>query len=84
MTARTHGVVVLGVEGHVVDVEVHIAPGLVGTTIVGLPDTAVGESRDRAKAAVQNSGCRWPDMKVTVGLSPAALHKRGPMLDLAI
>lgn len=74
----------LGVEGHVVDVEVHIAPGLVGTTIVGLPDTAVGESRDRAKAAVQNSGCRWPDMKVTVGLSPAALHKRGPMLDLAI
>lgn len=84
MTARTRGVVVLGVEGHVVDVEVHISAGLVGTTIVGLPDTAVGESRDRARAAVQNSGCRWPDMKITVGLSPASLHKRGPMLDLAI
>lgn len=84
MTARTRGVVVLGVEGHVVDVEVHISSGLVGTTIVGLPDTAVGESRDRARAAVQNSGCRWPDMKITVGLSPASLHKRGPMLDLAI
>lgn len=84
MTARTRGVVVLGVEGHVVDVEVHISHGMVGTTIVGLPDTAVGESRDRARAAIQNSGCTWPERKITIGLSPASLHKRGPMLDLAI
>lgn len=84
MTAHTCGVVVLGVEGHVVDVEVHISHGMVGTTIVGLPDTAVGESRDRARAAIQNSGCTWPERKITIGLSPASLHKRGPMLDLAI
>ncbi|NDB18981.1 MAG: ATP-binding protein, partial [Actinobacteria bacterium] len=84
MTARTCGVVVLGVEGHVIDVEVHISHGMVGTTIVGLPDTAVGESRDRARAAIQNSGCSWPERKITIGLSPASLHKRGPMLDLAI
>lgn len=84
MTAHTHGVVVFGVEGHVIDVEVHVSAGLVGTTIVGLPDTAVAESRDRARAAILNSGCSWPDAKITVGLSPASLHKRGPTLDVAI
>lgn len=84
MTARTHGVIVFGVEGHLIDVEVHVSAGMVGTTIVGLPDTAVAESRDRARAAVLNSGCAWPDAKITVGLSPASLHKRGPTLDLAI
>ncbi|MEY5144753.1 MAG: hypothetical protein RL745_114 [Actinomycetota bacterium] len=84
MTAHTHGVIVFGVEGHVIDVEVHVSAGLVGTTIVGLPDTAVAESRDRARAAILNSGCSWPDAKITVGLSPASLHKRGPTLDVAI
>ena len=84
MTAHTHGVVVFGVEGHVIDVEVHVSAGLVGTTIVGLPDAAVAESRDRARAAILNSGCSWPDAKITVGLSPASLHKRGPTLDVAI
>jgi magnesium chelatase family protein len=84
MTAVTRGVVILGVEGHIVDVEVDRHDGLPGTTIVGLPDTAVGEARDRARAAVINSGCRWPDGRLTVALSPASLHKRGSTLDLAI
>jgi magnesium chelatase family protein len=84
MTALTRGVVILGVEGHIVDVEVDRHDGLPGTTIVGLPDTAVGEARDRARAAIINSGCRWPDGRLTVALSPASLHKRGSTLDLAI
>ena len=58
--------------------------GLPGMSIVGLADTAVGEARDRVRAAVLNSGARWPEMRITVGLSPASLHKRGSGLDLAI
>lgn len=84
MTARTHGVVVIGVEGHLVTVEVDTHPGLPGMTIVGLPDTAVGEARDRAKAAIINSGGRWPEGRITVALSPASFPKRGSSLDLAI
>lgn len=84
MTARTHGVVVLGVEGHMVDVEVDHHPGLPGMTIVGLPDTAVGEARDRARAAIVNSGGRWPEGRITVALTPASFPKRGSSLDLPI
>lgn len=84
MTARTHGVVILGVEGHLVDVEVDLHQGLPGVTIVGLPDTAVGEARDRARSAIVNSRCAWPEGRITVALSPAALHKRGSTLDLSI
>lgn len=84
MTCITHGVVVIGVEGHVIEVEVDEHNGMPGTTIVGLPDTAVGEARDRVRAATVNSGCQWPERRITVALSPAALHKRGSTLDLAI
>ncbi len=82
--ARAHGVVISGVEGHLVKVEAHLSSGLPGMSIVGLADTAVGESRDRVRAAVQNSGATWPQRRITVGLSPASLHKRGSGLDLAI
>ncbi len=82
--ARVHGVVVSGVEAHVVEVEAHLSAGLPGMSIVGLADTAVGEARDRVRAAVLNSGARWPERRITVGLSPASLHKRGSGLDLAI
>lgn len=82
--ARVHGVVVCGVEAHVVEVEAHLSAGLPGMSIVGLADTAVGEARDRVRAAVLNSGARWPERRITVGLSPASLHKRGSGLDLAI
>jgi magnesium chelatase family protein len=72
------------VDAHLVEVEAHLSSGLPGMSIVGLADTAVGEARDRVRAAVLNSGARWPQVRITVGLSPASLHKRGSGLDLAI
>jgi len=82
--ARTHSVALVGVTGHVVEVEVDIANGLVGMILVGLPDTALREARDRIHAAIVNSGEEWPYRKITVGLSPASLPKRGSWFDLAI
>jgi len=82
--ARTHSVALVGVHGHVVEVEADIANGLVGMILVGLPDTALREARDRIRAAIVNSGEEWPQRKITVGLSPASLPKRGSWFDLAI
>jgi magnesium chelatase family protein len=82
--ARTSSVALVGVTGHVVEVEVDIANGLVGMILVGLPDTALREARDRIRAAITNSGEQWPQRKITVGLSPASLPKRGSWFDLAI
>lgn len=82
--ARVYSAVVVGVRAHLVEVEAHLAPGLPGLTLVGLADTAVNESRDRVRAAVANSGLKWPGTRITVGLSPAGLPKRGPGLDLAV
>jgi magnesium chelatase family protein len=82
--ARTHSVALVGVEGHLVEVEVDIAQGLPMTILVGLPDTALREARDRIRAAIVNSAEKWPQSKITVGLSPASLPKRGSGFDLAI
>ena len=82
--ARTYSVALVGVTGHVVEVEADIANGLVGMILVGLPDTALREARDRIRAAIVNSGEEWPQRKITVGLSPASLPKRGSWFDLAI
>ena len=82
--ARTSSVALVGVTGHVVEVEVDIANGLVGMILVGLPDTALREARDRIHAAIVNSDEDWPHRKITVGLSPASLPKRGSWFDLAI
>jgi magnesium chelatase family protein len=82
--ARTSSVALVGVTGHVVEIEVDIANGLVGMILVGLPDTALREARDRIRAAIVNSGEQWPQRKITVGLSPASLPKRGSWFDLAI
>ena len=82
--ACTSSVALIGVTGHVVEVEVDIANGLVGMILVGLPDTALREARDRIRAAIVNSGEQWPQRKITVGLSPASLPKRGSWFDLAI
>jgi len=82
--ARTASVALVGVTGHVIEVEVDIANGLVGMILVGLPDTALREARDRIRAAIVNSGEQWPQRKITVGLSPASLPKRGSWFDLAI
>ena len=74
----------VGVDGHLVEVEADIASGLPATILVGLPDTALREARDRIRAAIVNSGESWPGSKITVGLSPATLPKRGSGFDLAI
>jgi magnesium chelatase family protein len=82
--ARAFSVALVGVQGHLVEVEADIASGLPATILVGLPDTALREARDRIRAAIVNSGESWPAAKITVGLSPAALPKRGSGFDLAI
>jgi magnesium chelatase family protein len=82
--ARTYSIALVGVQGHVVEVEVDIANGLPAMILVGLPDTALREARDRIRAAIGNSDEHWPQRKITVGLSPASLPKRGSWFDLAI
>src|SRR5487761_226348 len=82
--ARTHSVAIVGVEGHLIEVEADIAQGLPMTILIGLPDTALREARDRIRAAIVNSGESWPQQKITVGLSPASLPKRGSWFDLSI
>ncbi len=81
---RTRAVSLLGLTGHVVDVEAHLAPSLPGFSLVGLPDAALAEARDRVRAAVTSSGLPWPNRRITVNLSPAALPKAGSGFDLAI
>lgn len=82
--ARAWSVSLVGVQGHLVEVEVDLAQGLPGLTLIGLPDASLQEARDRIRAAVVNSGQSWPARRITVGLSPASLPKRGSGFDLAI
>lgn len=73
-----------GLDGARVSVEIHVANGLPGFTIVGLPDTSCREARDRVRAAIESSGLEWPMRRVTVNLAPGGLRKVGAGLDLAI
>ncbi len=82
--ATTRAVGLLGLAGHLVEVQAHIAASVPGFVLVGLPDAALSESRDRVRAAITSSGLRWPQRKITVNLSPAALPKSGSGFDLAI
>ena len=82
--ALCHSVALLGLDGFVVEVEADLAQALPGLSITGLPDAALNEARDRVKAAVMNSGIPWPNKRITLGLSPAALPKRGSAFDLAL
>jgi magnesium chelatase family protein len=74
----------VGVEGQLVTVEVHVSSGLPTYTLVGLPDTAVRESRERVRAAVLSSELAWPSHRITVNLAPGAVRKHGAGLDLAV
>src|SRR5436853_4155347 len=74
----------LGVEGRPVSIEVHVANGLPAFNVVGMPDPAVRESRDRVRAALASSGIAWPMKRVTVNLAPGGVRKGGPGLDLPI
>lgn len=84
MLARAHAGCVVGVEARAVAVEVHLGKGIPGFEIVGLPETAVRESRVRVRAALVNSGFELPPRRVVLNLAPAGLRKRGAGLDLAI
>ncbi|MGK5678716.1 YifB family Mg chelatase-like AAA ATPase [Actinoplanes sp. URMC 104] len=82
--ARVLCVGLLGVTGHLVEVEADLSQGLPAVVLTGLPDTALHEARDRVRAAVVNSGQSWPNRRITVNLLPAALPKQGSAFDLAI
>lgn len=84
MYAKTFGETVCGINGEEIIVEVDISNGLPGFDIVGLPDTAVKESRERVRAALKNSGLMFPMTRITVNLAPADLRKDGSSLDLPI
>ena len=84
MLAKVRTCALLGLDGYVVEVEVDISPGLPSFTIVGLPDPAVQEARERVRAAIRNCGCEFPLRRITVNLAPADLRKAGPSYDLPI
>ena len=84
MVARTLSVALLGMSGAVVEVEAHIADAIPGFQLIGLPDAALSDAKDRVRAAAANDGCPLPAKKIVVNLSPAALPKQGSTYDLAI
>lgn len=84
MLAKVMSCAVVGLEGAIVEVEVDISAGLPSFTIVGLPDAAVQEARERVRAAIRNSGCTFPMKRIVVNLAPASLKKAGPAYDLPI
>ena len=84
MLAKVHTCAIVGLDGALVEVEVDIGHGLPSFTIVGLPDTAVNEAKERVRAAIKNSGGIFPLRRITVNLAPADLRKAGPAYDLPI
>lgn len=84
MLAVAQSCAVVGLEGYIVQVEVDVSPGLPKFHVVGLPDAAVQESRERVRAALRNSGCEFPMRRIAANLAPADLKKAGPAYDLPI
>jgi magnesium chelatase family protein len=84
MLTRVFSAAVVGVEAREIEIEVNAGPGEPSIVVVGLPDAAVKESKDRVIAALSNSGYRWPRKRTTVNLAPADLRKQGPGFDLPI
>src|ERR1700758_4380056 len=81
---RAFSVAVRGLDGEIVEIEADITSGLPGVHLVGLPDAALQESRDRVRAAIMNCGNRWPMSRLTLALSPATLPKMGSVYDVAL
>jgi len=81
---RAFSVAVQGLDGTIVEIEADVTAGLPGFQLVGLPDAAVQESRDRVRAAITNAGNPWPMSRLTVALSPATLRKAGSLYDVAL
>ncbi len=84
MLARVYSCAIIGLDGVVVEVEVDYTQGVPGMTVVGLPDAAVQESRERVQAAVRNAGVPYPRRRLVVNLAPASVRKEGPAYDLPI
>lgn len=84
MISKVYGTSCYGIDACLIEVEVDISGGLPQTTIVGLPDQAVKESKERVKAAIKNSDFPFSPKKLTVNLAPADLKKEGPAFDLPI
>ena len=84
MLAKVYSCAVVGLDGVLVEVEVDVGQGQPGMVLVGLPDAAVRESQERVRAAIRNSGGKFPHGRVTVNLAPADLKKAGPTYDLPI
>jgi len=82
--AKVNSCAVVGLDGAIVEVEVDIASGLPAFTIVGLPDAAVQEAKERVRSAIRNSGLQFPQKRITVNLAPADVRKEGPAYDLPI
>lgn len=84
MLAKVRSLAISGIEAYPIEIEVDVANGLPATTIVGLADTALRESKERVKSAIKNSGFRWPNERITISLAPSDLKKEGAGFDLAI
>lgn len=84
MLSHVLSTALLGLDAYIVDVEVDIFWGLPGISLVGLPDTAVQESRERVRSAIKNNGYKYPDQRITINMAPANTRKSGPIFDLAI
>src|SRR4030065_816797 len=84
MLAKVLSCAVVGLDGAIIEVEVDIASGMPAFNIVGLPDTAVQEAKERVRSAIRNSGLQFPYKRITVNLAPADLRKEGPAYDLPI
>ena len=84
MHAKIFSATTIGIDAHLIEVEVDISFGLVNFFIVGLPDTAVKESSKRILTSLKNSGFQLPSKKITVNLAPADLKKEGTLFDLPI
>jgi magnesium chelatase family protein len=82
--ARVWSAAILGIDAIKVGVEVDVSNGLPGVSLVGLPDTAVQESRERVKTAIKNAGASYPMKRIVINLTPADLRKEGPIFDLPI
>src|SRR5499433_447470 len=84
MLAKIYSAAVFGVDAYEVEIEVNAAGGMSAIVVVGLPDAAVKESKDRVTTAISNSGYYWPRGRTTVNLAPADIRKEGPSFDLPI
>ena len=84
MLSKTYSYAISGIDSYLVTIEVDCSRGLPATIIVGLPDNAIKESKERVRAAIKNSGHKFPISRNTINLSPADTKKEGPSFDLAI